>query len=67
MKDWREKLGAFLQFNDQDILQNAGSVTKKVADALAEDKYIEFHQQRLALDGNKLGDIDEAIKKIEET
>ena len=67
MKDWREKLDAFLQFNGQDILQNSGSVTKKIADELAEAKYTEFHQQRLALDANKPSDIDEAIKKIEGT
>lgn len=29
MKDWREKLDAFLQFNGQEILQDAGNITKK--------------------------------------
>lgn len=64
MKDWQEKLDAFLQFNEQEILKNAGSVTKKVADKLAEDKYIQFHQNRQAIENQQLGDIDEAIKKI---
>ena len=27
MKDWREKLDAFLKFNERDILTNAGKVT----------------------------------------
>ncbi len=27
MKDWSQKLNAFLQFNERDILQNAGKVT----------------------------------------
>ena len=64
MKDWRKKLDAFLQFNEQDILKNAGTITKKVADKLAEDNYDTFHQNRLRLENQKPGDIDEAIKKI---
>ena len=35
MRDWREKLDAFLQFNERDILTNAGKVTKEIADKLA--------------------------------
>ena len=66
MKDWREKLDAFLQFNDQEILQNSGSVTKKIADKLAEEKYEKFHQHRLKQEAQSPGDIDEAIKKIED-
>ena len=64
MKDWREKLDAFLQFNEQEILQNAGSITKKVADTLAEDKYKAFHKNRMEIESEQLGDIDEAIKKL---
>lgn len=64
MKDWREKLDAFLQFNNQEILQNAGSITKKVADKLAEENYNIFHQNRLKAEAQKLGDIDEEIKKL---
>ena len=66
MHDWREKLDAFLQFNNQEILQNSGNITKKIADKLAEDKYEEFHQNRLAVKDVQLGDIDEAIKKIDD-
>lgn len=64
MKDWREKLDAFLQFNEQEILQNAGSITKKVADKLAEEAYETFHQNRLKTEAQQLGDIDEEIKKL---
>jgi len=35
MRNWREKLDAFLKFNERDILENAGKVTKEVADKLA--------------------------------
>ena len=66
MKDWREKLDAFLQFNGQEILTNAGNITKKVADMLAEKKYDEFHQNRLIQRSESKSDIDEAIMKLKD-
>ena len=39
MKDWIVKLDAFLQFNEQAILQNAGNVSHEVAKALAEGEF----------------------------
>lgn len=47
MKDWREKLDAFLKFNEHEILTNAGKMTKAVADQLALDQYEIFCQNRL--------------------
>ena len=64
MRDWREKLDAFLQFNGQEILNNAGSVTKKVADILVQNAYIIYNQNRIEIESQKPGDIDEAIKKM---
>ena len=64
MKDWREKLDAFLQFNNQEILRNAGAITKKVADKLAEEKYEQFHQNRRTNEDDQTSDLDEAIKKL---
>jgi hypothetical protein len=42
------KLDAFLQFNERDILTDAGRVEKAVADRLALDEYEKFHARRLA-------------------
>ena len=39
MKDWAEKLNAFLQFNQKDILQNVGKVTAAIAKEFAENEY----------------------------
>jgi hypothetical protein len=64
MRDWREKLDAFLQFNNQEILQNSGSVSKIIADELAKEKHDEYHQNRLKKEADKLEDIDRAIKNI---
>ncbi|CAM3191974.1 virulence RhuM family protein [Filibacter tadaridae] len=47
MKDWADKLDAFLQFNGQDVLTNAGTVKSEVAKTLAHSEYEKYHQQRL--------------------
>lgn len=64
MKDWRDKLDAFLQFNGQEILQNAGTITKEIADKLALERFGDFEQNRRKELDQQVGDIDEAIKKI---
>ena len=65
VKDWREKLDAFLQFNGQEILQNAGKVNKQIADKLAIEKYEEFRLQQIKNEDDTLDDIDNAIKNLE--
>lgn len=39
MSDWEEKLNAFLKFTGREVLDNAGSVSKEVADSLARKQY----------------------------
>lgn len=46
MKDWEEKLNAFLQFTGRNVLEDAGSVTKKFADELAIKEYNIFDENR---------------------
>lgn len=48
MRDWRERLDAFLQFSQRAILTDAGTVSRVVADRLALDEYDKFHACRLA-------------------
>jgi len=62
MQDWIKKLNAFLQFNDREILQNAGKVSAKVAEQLALQEYEKFNQSRLLKNVNNT-DFDEFIKK----
>lgn len=47
MKDWAQKLDAFLEFNEHDILTNAGKISAKLAEQFATEQYEIFHQQRL--------------------
>jgi len=42
MTDWVAKLDAFLQFNEYDVLTNAGKVSHEVAKALAEKQFEAF-------------------------
>lgn len=70
MRDWREKLDAFLQFNERDILTDAGKVAKEVADRLALDQYEKFHVRRLAADAQadeqalQEAAFEQAVKKL---
>jgi hypothetical protein len=63
MKDWVEKLDAFLQFNEQEILQNPGKVSHEVVVALAEKEFEKFQKIQ---DQNYISDFDREIKKIME-
>lgn len=62
MKDWSGKLNAFLQFNEKDILKNAGKVTQAIAKAFAES---EFEKYRIVQDKLFESDFDKAVKKLE--
>jgi hypothetical protein len=68
MRDWRKKLDAFLQFNERDLLTNAGKVNKAVADQLALEQYEIFHRHRLAREAEQemLTDDAELRRYLEE-
>lgn len=63
MKDWVDKLDAFLQFNGYELLQDAGRVRKAVADKLALEQYEKF---RLEQDRAYESDFDQMLKQLEE-
>jgi hypothetical protein len=69
MRDWREKLDAFLKFNEREILQHAGKVSMEVAHALALDEYEKFNRQRLAEEAEREAleenDFDATARRIE--
>src|SRR5690625_3832275 len=60
MNDWIDKLNAFLQFNDRDILENAVMVSKAVADEIAIQEYERFNQHRIVQ--NTSDDFDKFIE-----
>ena len=61
MKDWVEKLDAFLQFNDYSVLKNAGSISAEIAKKLAVEQYEKF---RVIQDHNYESDFDREIKRL---
>ena len=48
LHDWENKLDAFLKFNERDVLQNFGQISKKDADSKAKDEYKKFSAIRRA-------------------
>ena len=63
MLDWQEKLDAFLLFNDEQLLDNAGSVKASVAKAFAES---EFEKYRVVQDRAYVSDFDKLLLQTEE-
>jgi hypothetical protein len=50
MKDWREKLNAFLQFNQRAILEHSGRISMEEARRLALEQYQLFNRKRIEAD-----------------
>ncbi len=64
MSEWKEKLDAFLQFNEQEILNDAGHISMEVAQRLALEEYDKFSIRRLA-EESFLPDTDfEPVRKL---
>lgn len=61
MMDWVGKLDAFLQFNEQAILKDAGKVSHEVALVLAEQEFDKFSKKQDALYES---DFDQLTKKL---
>ena len=61
MKDWKIKLDAFLQFNEQEILTNAGKISAEIAKSFAENEFVKFDTIQ---DKNFESDFDREIKKL---
>ncbi len=61
MKEWIKKLDAFLQFNEENILQNAGKVSAEIAKTFAEN---EFEKYRPIQDKLYISDFDKEMKRL---
>lgn len=60
MADWIQKLDDFLQLNEKEILKNAGSVSKEIAESKAGMEYEKFKKEE---DKKYISDFDEETKK----
>jgi len=46
MKNWEERLDAFLKFNDRAVLTHAGSISHEKAEQLAHERFDSFDENR---------------------
>jgi hypothetical protein len=63
MKDWIEKLNAFLNFNEKAVLQNLGNISHELAIEKAETEFDKFS---VIQDQTYESDFDKMIKGIKE-
>ncbi|MEW6338651.1 MAG: virulence RhuM family protein [Acidobacteriota bacterium] len=61
MRDWAERLDAFLRFNEYQILTDAGTVSAEVAKRLAEERYEAF---RVRQDAAFESDFEREVKRL---
>ncbi|MDR3217426.1 MAG: virulence RhuM family protein [Dysgonamonadaceae bacterium] len=59
MEDWKKRLNAFLQFNEEEILNDAGKVTHEIAKSFAES---EFEKYRIVQDHIFESDFDRFVQ-----
>ncbi len=62
MEDWASRLNMFLEFDDREILQNAGKITKKIAD---EHALSEFEKYRVVQDRLFMSDFDKQLLELQ--
>lgn len=70
MRDWEDKLDAFLQFNEREVLTHAGKLRADVAEKLALERYESFdagrrEAARLAADAEDMAALEEAERALE--
>lgn len=71
MKEWADKLDAFLSFNERDVLKHPGKVSHDVAEKLALEHYEAFDAQRreaerIAADREDMKALEDMERKLEE-
>jgi hypothetical protein len=62
MQDWSQKLNAFLQFNERDILQDAGKVTAVIAKEFA---ISEFEKYKVIQNKSYQSDFDMLLQELD--
>lgn len=71
MKDWMERLDAFLHFNELEVLTHTGKVSAAVAERLAHDEYKKFDQDRrrreaIEADDRDIASLNDYIDRLEQ-
>lgn len=61
MEDWAKRLDLFLEFDEREILKNAGKITAEIARQFAES---EFEEYRIIQDRLFESDFDKVTRKL---
>ena len=64
LRDWQQRIDDFLQFNDRDILRDAGSLSREDADRKASEEYDRFADRRRAV---AEAEGEQSIRELEQT
>ena len=65
MKDWVEKLNAFLTLNDRDILDHSGNTSHEAAEAFAFGEYEKYKAREIKRLEHADDHLDKAMKQLE--
>lgn len=65
LRDWQERLDAFLRFNERNVLPGAGQVSREDAEKIAHDHYARFAERR-RLAAEQAGEA-EIVRQLEQT
>lgn len=70
MRDWEDKLDAFLQFNEREVLTHAGKLRADVAEKLVLERYESFdaarrEATRLAADAEDIAALEQTERQLE--
>jgi hypothetical protein len=63
MKDWEQKLDAFLEFNDERVLKGHGNITHEIAKQFAENEYEKY---RIKQDIEYISDFDQLLLDVKD-
>jgi len=67
IRDWSEKLDAFLRFNERDVLLHKGTITHELAAAHARNEFEKFEEQRRNLKASQpTSDFDRLVDRTKE-
>ena len=65
MKDWIKKLNDILTINEREILEDAGRISKQLADKKAETEYERYKQKQLPIEHNSnLKELEDDLKTL---
>ena len=65
MAEWVQRLDAFLQFNERNVLTHAGVVSHQLAEAHAHGQFEQYDAERRRLEAAKPGsDFDRAVAAV---